>query len=835
MAGIGGVLPCFAGVCLLILERFFHHMKADTRMQGAILTVLVFAFAFLFVSSLVNTGNVTQLSISSATPTGTRVAAPPPTPACTYVLPTTVNGTHVLCTGTYTLTSPISVSANSALKCQSGVNLIYGGASPYLFDGVKLIGDGASIEKCAFQGKFLNAVSLSANKNMRVIQNTIDGAQTGIFEEPQSSNNLYQDNVVKNTTNGFELQGSNSLISGGIISKNSTGILVGVYPSNFTFPNSVCSTGQNGGPILCSIPTVGKNQKITRATIRENGIGIETYGLDTEISENRIEKNTAGIQAQAIFTGSENNPYGYLQEYFNSGVQILKNTIRGNAKAGIILQGYSVFYFQLSQQYWHSTLIKENIITAGNGTQGIGVLLGATPAYASVPFTNKFEEYTVIQQNTITNNKTGLFLREGGFSTDVLENTIQNNIEEGVLVGETGGYSGAYRFLYKNTISANGKNGVHLDYSIARNTFLNQVNNNGERGFYASNTAQNTLSDVLCNDFSNNAQQGFFYDGYPTISTPMSIEDISKNRIINNGSTGLELNFINVLPNTPWEYVARISNNHIFNNARQGVKIDGLYGGGFFANNIYANMQNPQASDTGKNTYEDQWDEAAFAASYNQYHCKYNTACTYDNECGFSWAFNGDSTCNATTNLCECAPGLIGNATSNTCQCYEDAPLIRGVGSTEYLYMSYPNTFSPVGNYWGGVSGTITIPPSSAPPLFTCTQDSQCPYKTCNLNTQQCGNYDTLPSTQAFTGYYYPGIDCGWYYPIVPYFFPNNPPIDPWGGEEPVEEGAPQLESSAQEWCSRMRIPSEPDNRVCANAYIDHFTLEQKRLNEMKK
>ena len=803
-------------------------MKSNERMKGILFAILVFGFAFFFASGIsndiLNTGKVAQISIAT----------------CSNTLPSVINGNFVLCAGNYQVASPITVTQGSTLFCNTNAVLNYRGIAPNLFNGV-VLSTSSIIRNCNLNGKFSNAIWVpSSSSNALARQNRIDGAIVGIGEEYQSNHNSYSSNTIVNTGHGYDLKGNDSAINGGVIQKNKIGVFIGT-PSQGTpypFPANVCSSINYGPTPFCTLPDSGLNQKISFLSLSNNDTGIETYGVENQIFSNQITSNLQGIVVNAIHIGSETDPNGNFQEYFSSGVKIHDNTIRNNRDGGILLNGLSLAYYFLSQHFWHQTLLMNNIIEqTPAGKQSYGIVLGAASSTTSYP---SYHESTIVQGNTISGNGTGFFIRDGGGVMDVLDNTITNNAEYGILVGEAAGFYttvGAYRFLMGNFVNQNGKDGLKIDYGGAYYTQVNQFNQNGKRGFYIDKTEDLSYK-MICNDLSSNGEEGFYYNGAGVLpgSHPENVYEFSKNRVINNGADGVRMDyFTTTMPGTLDSHVSleRVVNNHVANNAGKGISYNGWFGGGEFANNIVNNAQQP-ATDSGAN-WENMWDEKAYAKGYNQSHCPYHTVCTYTSDCGSPSVYSAESSCVA--GLCECAPGLTGNAATNSCGCYENAPSAIGYWSNEYLYYSWPGNYSPVGNYWGGATGTTAIPPSQAPPIISCTQDSQCPYKNCNLTTNQCGNYDTLSSHALFTGYYRPGLMCDGivnYYPFNPSFFPEPPPKI--GTAEDIEGMLPiEIPSEILNWCKSVGVRESMNDLDCRNKYADNLAIEKNRLKEMKK
>ena len=370
---------------------------------GVIITILIISALFLktqipYLKNInsqddINTApQPTPATTTSTTPssiptTSTSIpVAPPPTqfpyvppPCAPLVSPITTSIS--ICAST-TVNAPIIIAAsNIQVICQPGVTLTRPGGAIAPFDlftfatGVT----GSALSGCNIQNGFNNAIRLSIGTTGNIIiGNTINGALVGIKDDLGAYGNIFTNNVITNSRlQGMLLQGRNGRISGSSIIANPMGIQLGYAPSgnpNTFPPGALCSSGANGDPVICSRSYDGADYVIYSSNLKNNrGAGVVNYGLDNQFLSNTFNNNVIGIDNYAIFAGSETNPYSNrLQEYFQSGVKILGNTLMNNQFAGVYLNGKSNYYDQVSQQFARTTLVSGNTFSANKD----GIVLG---------------------------------------------------------------------------------------------------------------------------------------------------------------------------------------------------------------------------------------------------------------------------------------------------------------------------------------------------------------------------------------------------------------------------------------------------------------------------
>jgi hypothetical protein len=793
---------------------------------------------------------------------------------CTSTLPATISSSITLC-GNIRLSNPILVTgSNAKINCKKGTTITKAPGTQS-FDAITIAQNlnNVQIDGCNFRGAFDNVIVLNSGVRDSTIQNNLiigTPNTNGIRENSNAHDNLILLNTIRNTNNAIILEGFNSIASRNTLHSNGVGVLTGTDPDSLTqtTPNSICSTTgpYNQYPILCSLPQNGENVKIGSNQIYDNVYGIITYGLDNEISYNNINSNTvSGIKANSIYAGSEINPNtNWLQEYFNSGVMIDGNTITENTEAGIILDGKSAFFWETSAQYSRKTTIQNNDIT-NNGDQGniysAGIIIGAEEALTTDADSWFYQwiEYTNINNNRINSNlNDGILLTSGNWMTDILDNEINNNPRNGITLGtkrenliQPGNYPEAsgHRFIYRNSILNNVKEGIDYPHGYLNYVILNEINYNN-KGIYIPENAYGGppyASTVLCNDLSFNDLEGLDYDAkyMPTPYTWDShtgVYRLSHNRVLNNGADGIRYFIDSRLINSTSQYVYYQPmvtwNNHIEANgfipnpaypiSGYGINTDGFFYHGFFANNFQNNNLGP-ARDSGNLEVENMWDEQQFEQGYDNILCKCGTPCQGDYDCGY---YSG--TC--VNNVCQPPPntGLSCDYSTNTANCYTNPNVLWSSSLGVYqLYYTYPLPYVPVGN-----NGLATIiPTSAAPPLqpTTCANHLQCITKSCEnypapINNQQCGNGNFIPEPTQFTGYYQPPFSCPFAYYSPPYFGifipqPTPTPIPP------VEPQETDTELSPEPLSLRTQYPEEmPEDVKKDRKYIE----EQRLKNQLK-
>ena len=778
-----------------------------------------------------------------------QITTPPPCVA-PNTIPATIGASMTLC-GTITMIAPTIITANNVIvTCAPGTTINYGGSPTAMLDAIQIASgvSGARISGCTFRGRFSSAIHLLSGVSGATIDaNTINGAKVGIQEDYTAQNNLYSQNNIQNTGVAVKLEGQQSNTKNNVIMNNAIGIFTGtdITTLNSASPNAICSLGLNPHgsygsgnppvwtpypwPMICSIPLSGNMQRMNSNSITNNGQGIVIYGLDNQINLNTIDSNQMGIEVNSIYLGSEINPTlqtsnSYpifnIQEYFNSGVRIISNTISNNQQVGIRTNGRSTYFWLSSLQYHRWTIISQNLITSnGNSQQDSGGIVMGSKDSINSPYYEFYHwnEYTKISNNAINyNNNDGIILKATQM-TDIIDNEIQYNLRNGVSLGTIQASSNfpyifpeysSSRYIFHNRISNNQQHGIYSYNSGLNYIILNEINNN-KKGVYIpespSGASIQYVDTVDCNDLSFNVQEGFDFDaknlgpasqfyGFP------SIRQLSRNRVLSNGADGIRYYldssaYINGITLYPWR---RTILNHIEGNgfspnpaypmSGYGINSQGFYGVGFFVNNFVNNNLGP-AYDSGSNTIENIWDEKQFE--------KYYDGLTGGN-CGGSCASGCGMLLQCINGMCQppTSSGAICNPLTGTANFYSNAYGIR--------YATWPNPYVPRGNH--KLSPTpYVIPSSAAPPLqpSSCTADGQCNTFSCEtypapVNNQQCGNGNFINEPLPFSGYYLPNIGCPntYYWPAYFGIFTGQESLTP---ESSGENGEPLTDLSDDE------------------------------------
>ena len=729
-----------------------------------------------------------------------QITTPPPTCATPNTIPATINAPTTLC-GTITMTAPTVITSGVIVTCLPGTTINYGGPLNAGFDAIQIAPGvvSAQVNGCTFNGPFLSAIHLmSGVLSSQVNSNIINGAKNGIIEDYLSSNNRYSQNNIQNTGVAMKLEGQQGNTNNNLISNNAIGIFTGIDSATLTStsPNAICGFGTTVFPtpssapqvvIPCSIPQSGNLQRMNSNSITNNVQGIVVFGTDNQIQSNTIDSNQIGIEVNAIYIGSETNPFtNQNQEYFNSGVKITSNTISNNLQVGISMSGRSTYFFQSSQQYHRWTFITQNTIVS-NGRPNMllegGIVIGGSAMI--YPFW--WSEYTNIKGNFIKlNNNNGIFLGSRNFMTDIKDNEIKSNLGHGISLGYED-FDAWDRYIYHNQILNNWQYGINVKSGHLNQVYLNEIDYN-KKGVYLSSfgyhSFPSTANYVICNDLSYNVQEGFDADlkntfNFPFYQAQPSVGKLELNRVLENGADGIRYYLDNGSYSS--NVMGRTRGNHIEGNgfspnlgysmSGYGINSQGFFKHGFVANNFVNNAQGP-AYDSGSNTLENMWDEAQFEIYYDQFYCgNCGGSCTASGGCGYALqCVNG---------MCLPPPssGLSCDPLTGAARCYANPlALMAGQVWINYFYSIFPYSYVPRGNYGlGNIIPTSTAPPLSPTSCSVIGFNSQCPTYSCEvypapINNQQCGNGNFINEPLPFSGYYLPGTVCPNIYIWSPYF-----------------------------------------------------------------
>jgi len=779
--------------------------RVNLRVIAPLLTIMLFMTVITVIDYQNKTKTISNQQGTEDPSLAPRVLVPAPVPCIPNTIPATISTSITLC-GTITMNAPtVITSSNVVVACNPNTILVKARGNAR-FDGLQISPGltNVQITGCNIQGKFTNAILVSTGvTNSQINNNIIDQATTGIKEDFNAQSNSYFGNTIRRTAKAMQLEGIQGTVRGSTITQNTYGIITGTNPASLTSttPNTVCSLGTTINqfpaqplPVYCSIPQSGKEYRITDNSITNNDKGITTYSTNNTIEQNNIQSNQDGIEVNAMYIGSEINPYRTpnptfplinVQEYFSAGHMIESNTITQNSLTGIHLNGRSTYFWQSSAQYHKKSIIERNTITNNQD----GIVAGRKDAITNPDSTDmefkEWGEYTDINNNQINSNiNDGIVLLKGNYMTDIRSNTINGNNRNGISVGsiyQSTYFQGIYpdwaypRFIYQNIIDNNLKDGIYDYHGNLNYIILNEINNNN-RGVYVPEApygyGTQWASNVICNDLSYNTLEGFNFDakltaGTGTFNAYSGVQRLSHNRVLNNGADGLRYYIdSNYLPaSEPYPY--KTYNNHIEGNgftpnqaysiSGYGINADGFYYHGFFANN-FVNNNLGHARDSGSLQVENMWDEHQYELGYDNIFCKNcGGACTGDWDCGY---YSG--TC--VNNICQSPPnsGLSCNPSTGNVDCYANPNRLPYVFE---LYYNYPLRYVPKGNF-GLTPKPFVVPPSLAPPLIptSCTNNQQCTTNSCEtypapINNQQCGNGDFIPERMSFGGSYQPPLN----------------------------------------------------------------------------
>ncbi len=217
--------------------------------------------------------------------------------------------------------------------------------------------------------------------------------------------------------------------------------------------------------------------------------GIVGMGTNLVIQSNQVQANVGfgigviGYRNLIIKNTVTGNDAGILDA--GNGDKIIRNTVRNNTGNGIIIAGASV-------------KTQRNTVT-DNGGLGIVESLGSA-------------QQNVYTSNIVQRNAGGIYVHADAM---VIKNTVTNNAGDGI----DGGWSG--NTLIGNIIKDNTGYGIYL---VRDGHFLkgNLVTGNGGAGIYIDATDGGTLTDLT------------------------GMNQILKNKVLNNGVNGIELDGCNL-------------------------------------------------------------------------------------------------------------------------------------------------------------------------------------------------------------------------------------------------------------------------------------------------
>jgi parallel beta-helix repeat protein len=320
-----------------------------------------------------------------------------------------------------------------------------------------------------------------------------DGSSSGSCDENVISGNT----MVNNSVLGIYLNHNNShnIISGNLIDGLGSQVN-GMAFSNFGDSNTISgNTIQNILSISINFGYMSYNDShnfnyIIGNTIigSSRGVYFETDGVGNAIINNNfIDQTLYGLWVE----GDNPNPELGLQS------TLVQDNAFLNCKSGIVIGRYT-----------EDSLILGNLI---NGSATLGINLYS------------LSENNIVQENTITYNKVGIWLQYSDKAHPIINNTINYNTEYGIY-----GLDCEAQTILDNVIQYNNLSGIYLWYSDKNIITGNIISNSIQDGLILLESGENVISG---NDISKN-QNGIL------------VNESNDNRIVGNMINDNELSGI---------------------------------------------------------------------------------------------------------------------------------------------------------------------------------------------------------------------------------------------------------------------------------------------------
>ncbi len=234
-------------------------------------------------------------------------------------------------------------------------------------------------------------------------------------------------------------------------------------------------------------------------TVRNNSISGSMFGLYLEqnsdsnnITDNAVESSTIGGLFLSLSTGNRidgNNISGsglYGVRIHNAK----QNTIVNNS----ICDNKEGMWFELNSD---RNIVRNNSIINSWNNYGIDVdgsvdnliienTVTRSGAYPGIYLINT--NGTVVENNTVLNNKFGIYL-ELSFNATIQENNVSLNSNGGIFASQADG-----SVFANNTVSDNGQSGIYIGTSSACSVTNNTISSNANAGIHLERSPYDTIT-----------------------------------------------------------------------------------------------------------------------------------------------------------------------------------------------------------------------------------------------------------------------------------------------------------------------------------------------------
>jgi len=391
----------------------------------------------------------------------------------------------------------------------------------------------------------------------------------------------------------------------------------GTYNENVhIFKDNLIFTGINfelgigsdeGYPVISAnhvescIYIVANQISITGFIIKNCGNNSKDAGIKIQSNELLIEQNTIiDNKIGILLDGGDNNIIGNNNISSNSYAIILQDAHHNEITNNIILEN-DVGIRQESSTYVD---ISQNEL---NANHFYGLVLDVCQ-YNSI-FSNDFLEnenaiylinskINTFNQNTIMENKKGIYLDLSSNRNNFSENVISSNENEGVIINGC-----STNTFYDNQLNAN-QNAFSCNQISLHEFIDNTIENNNDNSFVLKGSQENIISKniIISKKFKDSILLSKSHYNY-----------ISENEISNAGISFYDSKYNNIFRNNIASslnglYLNSSIGNSIYENIITLSNFDGIYLGSSSNNNIFHNSlieNNRNAFDNGNNNWDD--------------------------------------------------------------------------------------------------------------------------------------------------------------------------------------------------------------------------------------
>lgn len=298
-----------------------------------------------------------------------------------------------------------------------------------------------TIKNCIVKN-FWSGITFTTTIDSYLLNNTALNNKRGIELRSSSTNNLIEENKVRNSSEMgvqfFSLSTGNRLIDNLIEFNPSMGVFLGAGTGNQLIHNNIIRNNSNHAiqvfqandniitnnilnynreGVNTFLTNTHRNNIMHNTIIGSSSRGISLVGRNNTIDNNTIE-GTQGGSAIELRNGVRNNSItnNRIQNNFNSGMQIGDGT--ENRVANNIIQTNSIFGFRIIRGY--ENIVEDNIITANP----VGLVLKDT-------------HLNQIIDNNISLNTAGIELQNAS-NNSIVNNLLYLNHNYGLLITSQG-------------------------------------------------------------------------------------------------------------------------------------------------------------------------------------------------------------------------------------------------------------------------------------------------------------------------------------------------------------------------------------------------------------